>query len=161
MNIIKWAEKEFFSVLPAIIYFCVVFNVLFFVSGLTIEAGKVRYFSYFSVTIFALIVGKVMIIANSLPFINLFPHKPLIYNILWKVFIYDSLVVVVWAAERLLHLYLELGDYSLALFALQENLASPIFLSTLILLLLFFLNFVVFSEIINAVGRKKIIQLMF
>ena len=41
-----------------------------------------------SIAVAALILGKAVLIADMLPFINRFPHKPLIYNIAWKTVIY-------------------------------------------------------------------------
>lgn len=159
-HFLTWIKKEVISVLPAVIYFLVVFNVIFYVQGLLQDPATTRYFSHISVTVGALIVGKVMLVANSLPFIHAFPHKPLIYTILWKVFIYDSLIVIVWMADTFFHLDFDYRSDSIAWEALITELSSPVFLSSLIWLLLFFVNFVLISEIIQAVGKDKIRRLL-
>ena len=50
-------------------------------------------------TVGALLIAKVVLIADKLPIINRFPEKPLIYNVVWKTVIYIG-------ASLLLH-YLE------------------------------------------------------
>lgn len=161
MRLFTWIKNEVIHVLPAVIYFCVVLNLIFYVTGLSLPPGTVRYFSYFSITLFSLVLGKVMIIANTLPFIHLFPNKPLIYSILWKVFVYDMLVVLVWMGDTFLNLYFHYQTAALAFDVLKIELLSPLFLSSLIWLLLFFIIFVFFSEIIRVIGREKMHTIMF
>lgn len=47
-----------------------------------------------------LIVAKVMLIANALPFVDAFPERPLIYNTVWKTTIYSILAVAFYLAEH-------------------------------------------------------------
>jgi hypothetical protein len=160
-KVMQVLKEETLSILPAVLYFCIIFNIIYIVSGLALEPGTKRYFSHLSVTIFALVIGKVILLANLLPFINAFPHKPLIYNIVWKFIIYDSLVVILWAADSVVRLSIKNKDITIALQHVKHELSSPLFLATLIWLLLFFLIFILFSELIRAVGKEKVTRMMF
>jgi hypothetical protein len=52
-------------------------------------------------TIGALLVAKVVLIADMLPAVNRFPEKPLIYNVVWKTLIYVVGALVVHYLEHL------------------------------------------------------------
>ena len=39
-------------------------------------------------TVAALLIAKVVLITDKFPFINRFPDKPLMYNVVWKTVIY-------------------------------------------------------------------------
>lgn len=159
-HLLIWLKEEAISIFPAVVYFCIMFNLIYFTAGITLKAGEPRYFSYFSVTILALISAKVILIANAFPFINAFAKKPLIYNIVWKFVIYACLLILLWMAETIYHLE-KYDTFSQTLEQLSKELLSPIFLSTLIWLQVVFLSFIIFSELVRAVGKQKVKHLMF
>jgi hypothetical protein len=47
----------------------------------------------------ALILGKAVLIADLLPFINRYPDKPLVYNVVWSYCVMDELVGVLGAEK--------------------------------------------------------------
>lgn len=102
MAVIRWMKEEAILIIPAVIYFCIAFNLIYFTSGLMLKPDDFRYFNYLEVTIGALLVGKILIVARALPFLDLFPNRPLVYNIIWKFFIYICCVLIVWVADSLL-----------------------------------------------------------
>lgn len=159
-HLLKWVKDETISLLPAIIYFCIMFNIIYFTSGLILQPDTPRYFSYFTVTLLALVCAKVILIANALPFINLFSSRPLIYQILWKFFIYAWLLVVLWMAETMYHLE-KYDSFAQAFERLMQELLTPLFLTTLIWLQVVFLSFIIFSELVRAVGKAKVKKIMF
>lgn len=161
MKFFNWFIEETLKVLPAIIYFAVAFNLIFFITGFTLRPDDTRYLSYFTVTLGAIIVGKVMLLINAFSFINAFSNKPLIYNILWKFFIYSFFVIVAAILEDFLDLYHRWYAVDVAFYQLQQEFISPIFWGTILWLLLVFFLFVLGSDVINAIGRKKIIRLLF
>ena len=159
-HFIKWIKEEIIHIIPAVIYFSLAFNLIFFTSGLNEPAGEVRYFSYLSVTFAALIVGKVLIIVNTFPFINAFPKKPLIYNILWKSFLYAIFTLIFWILEELFHLDKKYQNLSHVITQLKHELNSPAFLATILWLLSTLFIFVVFSEFMRVLGKEKIINIL-
>lgn len=160
MKLLKWMKEEFLLVLPAVIYFAIAFNLIHFTLSLTVVPGE-EYYSYMSATIGALIVGKMLIIVNYFPYINLFPRKPLIYNIVWKFLIYGFCTFIFRVLEGFFHLLIKFESFDVARRLYKVNLSSPEFWSTQMWVLLVFLVFVIFSEIIRVIGKEKIKKMIF
>ncbi len=155
LKFLHWLKEEIVGVIPAVVYFCIVLNLIYFTAGLTLKPGVPRYFSHLAVTLGALVIGKIMLVINSFSFINAFPNKPLIYNILWKFSIYIFCIVLLWLTHNFLHFYFSFHDGFIALSILEMELSSPIFWSSLIWVLITFLCYVIFSDLARKIGYKK------
>src|SRR5947207_12510698 len=81
-------KEEFFALLPPTIFFFVALHIVAFVRVLMLKGTGISPTSSISIAVAALILGKAVLLADMLPMINRFPHKPLIYNIAWKTVIY-------------------------------------------------------------------------
>ena len=103
-RIFKFIVEETIKVIPAIIFFAISFNLINFTQRLMHKPSTSAGSSYLTATIGALIVGKFILIVNQLPFINAFPKKPLLYNIVWKFTIYGSFALLFRIAEKFLDL---------------------------------------------------------
>ena len=73
-----------------------------FIRVLLLKGTEVSPSSSIKIAVAALILGKAVLLADMLPIINRFPHKPLIHNIVWKTLIYLLLSVVIHYLERLI-----------------------------------------------------------
>ena len=102
MRIMRYVKDEIIHLLPAIIYFAVSFNLFHFAQGLLMRPGDIRYTSYLGATLGAILAGKVIFIAESMPFINLFPDKPIFYNISWKFLVYSIFVLLVQVMDNVI-----------------------------------------------------------
>jgi len=160
LSALKWIKKETIHIIPAVIYFLIAFNLIYFTGGLMLEPGHTRYFTPLAVTLGALIIGKVIILVNAFSFINMFPQNPLIYNIVWKFFIYMFFVFSLWTIETIAKLTDKYENFSLIFQHFKAELLSPVFLATLSWLALTFLIFVVASEFIRVIGKEKIVHLL-
>jgi hypothetical protein len=65
-------------------------------------------------TVGALLVAKVVLIADSLPVINRLPDKPLMYNVAWKTTIYVLAALVVHYLEHLVPVWWRVGNLATA-----------------------------------------------
>ena len=88
MKVFSKLKEEFFKILPPTIYFFVALHLVMFIRVLLLEGTEVSPYSSISIAVAALILGKAVLLADMLPIINRFPHKPLIHNIAWKTLIY-------------------------------------------------------------------------
>src|SRR5947207_6926090 len=104
-------KEEFFALLPPTIYFFVALHIVAFVRVLMLKGTGISPLSTMSIAVAALILGKAVLIADMLPLINRFPHKPLIYNIAWKTVIYLLLSAVIHYLERLIDFWRETGGF--------------------------------------------------
>ena len=87
-KVTAWLKEEIIEVIPPAIFFFITFHIIAITRALMLEHYDIKVTTAASATIAALVVAKVVLIADMLPFINRFPEKPLIYNTVWKTFIY-------------------------------------------------------------------------
>ena len=102
-------KHEFFEVLPPTIFFFLSFNLIAITRALMLKEHGIELVAFGGATLGALIVGKVVLIADKLPFINKFPDRPLIYNVAWKTIIYIVAAFLVRFLEHFLPLVSQHG----------------------------------------------------
>lgn len=156
-----WIKDEIVKIIPAVIYFALAFNLIYYTTGLVIKPGEVRHFTPLTVTLSALIVGKILLIVNALPIINMFPRKPLIYNIFWKSILYSFFTFLLWTLESFIHLTRKYKSLVIVFEHYKLELHSPIVWATLIWLSSLFLIFVTVNEFVHVIGKGRVIAILF
>jgi hypothetical protein len=109
-----------------------------------------------SVTIAALILGKSVLLANMLPFINRFPERPLIWNAAWKTVVHTVVAGVIHYLERLYDYGKEAPGIAAANHQLLTEISWPRFWAIQILLFVLILNYRVFAELARIIGRERL-----
>src|SRR5215470_5129193 len=107
-------KHEFLEVLPPTIFFLITFHIVLLDRALMLREYGLRLSSAAAAAVMALLVAKVVLIADKLPFINRFPAKPLIYNVIWKTVIYVVASLFVHYLEHLIPLWWRGGDFGQA-----------------------------------------------
>lgn len=74
-------KEELLAMVPPTLYFFVILHIVALIRALMIKGTGVTLDTTTSVTIAALVLGKSVLLADMLPFINRFPEKPLIWNV--------------------------------------------------------------------------------
>jgi len=159
-RILRWAKQEAISVVPAFIFFELSFNILHFSSVLMLGPDHVRYTSYFGATLGALVAAKIVIIVRTLPYINLFPHKPMIYNISWKFLVYSFFVLFVQLLDHFLQSLHHHHGFSQALQQLAQMLTFAHFWGVQIWILFLFLIYITASEFNRVLGPLALRRMM-
>ena len=113
------------------------------------------------VTVAALILGKAVLIADLLPLINLYPNKPLIYNVAWKTAIYLLVSMFVHYLERLIDFWKEAGSFVAGNQKLLAEMVWPHFWAIQILLLVLIAFYCTIHELARAIGRDKFLEMFF
>lgn len=106
-NLRQRIRKELRSLIPPTIFFLVVLGLLALTRRLLLAQYGITPSDAAGVVIGALIAGKVVLLANAMPFIDRYPGKPLIYNIVWKSAIYIAAAQLVHVGERLIPLVIK------------------------------------------------------
>src|SRR5262249_58657076 len=96
-------KEEIIAVLPPTIFFFLTLHLVAIVRMLMLTGSGIAVSTPLQVTVAALILGKAVLVADMLPFINLYPHKPLIYNVACKTTIYFLVPPLVHYLDPLLH----------------------------------------------------------
>ena len=161
MKVLSKLKEEFFKILPPTIYFFVALHIVMFIRVLLLEGIKVSPSSSISIAVAALILGKAVLLADMLPIVNQFPHKPLIYNIAWKTMIYLLLSIVIHYLERLIEFWRKTGDIAAANQKLLSETIWPHFWAIQIILFLLIAIYCTIHELARVIGREKILRIFF
>ena len=100
--------------LPPTLYFFIAFNLIVFTTNLFVHDYWFRLSGFLVATTTALVVGKSVLVANSIRLIDRFRGAPLIQPILYKTIFYTVIVLVVRILERFIHLAIDDRGFTLA-----------------------------------------------
>jgi hypothetical protein len=160
-KVLIFLKHEFLEMLPATIFFFVVFHILAFTRALMAEQYGISLSSSTAATIGALIVGKSILIVDAIPLCNWFSQKRLIYNVGWRIFLYLIIVLLFQFLEELLPLISKYGAISTASEHLIEEIKWPRFWATHIILIVFITFYNAATAVIGAIGRNKFLEIIF
>jgi hypothetical protein len=154
-------KEEFFKLLPPTIFFFVALHIVAFVRVLMLKGTGISPLSTISIAVAALILGKAVLIADMLPFINRFPHKPLIYNIAWKTVIYLLISAVIHYLERLIDFWRETGGFVAGNQKLLSEIIWPHFWAIQIILFVLIVMYCTVHELVRVIGKEKALRIFF
>ena len=154
-------KKEFFELLPPTIYFFVALHIVAFVRVLMLKGTGVAPSSSISIAVAALILGKAVLIADMVPIINRFPHKPLIYNIAWKTLIYWLMATLIHYLERLVDFWRQTGGFVVGNKKLLAEIIWPHFWAIQIILFVLIATYCTMHELVRVMGREKVMKIFF
>jgi hypothetical protein len=148
-------KHEFLEMLPPTIFFFVILHIVAAIRVLMQDDIQFSWQTFGTVTLAALILGKSVLIANMLPFINRFPEKPLIWNAGWKTLIYTLVALLVHYAEHLYDYWKEAPGLAAANHKLLADMNWSHFWAIQILLVVLILNYCVMAELSRLIGRAR------
>ena len=158
-KILRAIKGELLEVIPPAIFFFVAFNVITYTKKLMLEQYGIEFSGFVAATVGALIVAKVVLIADKIPFINKYPDKPLIYNVVWKTAIYVVVALVVRFLEYLIPLWRQYRNLSLAAEHLWGEIIWAHFWVINIWIVCLFFVYVSFREFARAVGEERFFKM--
>ncbi|MDO9269457.1 MAG: hypothetical protein Q7T96_10155 [Methylobacter sp.] len=159
MKLFEKLKQEFLLILPPTIFFFFAFMLLVITRRLIQREYGIPLTGFSVAAIGALIVGKVVLIADNLPVMNKFPDKPLLYNIAWKSSIYFLATFVVRYIEHVFPLFREYGGIVEANRHLLAEVVWPHFWIIQMWLAVLFLFYCSVRELIRVIGREKVIRI--
>jgi hypothetical protein len=154
-------KEEFLAMIPPTIFFFVAFHVVALVRSLMIKATGISPLASFSIAIAALVLGKSVLIADLLPWINRFPEKPLIYNVAWKTAIYTLVALAIHYLEHLWDYSREAGGIKAGNRELFAKIIWPHFWAVQIILFVLIVMYCTTHELVRTIGRDKVIRIFF
>jgi len=132
-----------------------------FIHALMLKANGISPMTSVSVAIAAIILGKAVLIADLLPFINRFPEHPLIYNVTWKTLIYLLVSMVIHYLERLVEVWRQAGSLAAANQKLWAEMIWPHFWAIQIVMLVLIIMYCTMHELIRVIGKDKVQRIFF
>ena len=154
-------KEEFFKILPPTIFFFVALHLVMLVRVLMLEGTGISPSSSISIAVAALIFGKAVLLADMLPIINRFPHKPLIYNIAWKTVIYLLISLMIYYLERLIDFWRQVGGLVAGNQKLLAEIIWPHFWAIQIILFMLVAMYCTMHELVRVIGKEKVLRIFF
>ncbi|MDR5812897.1 MULTISPECIES: hypothetical protein [unclassified Caballeronia] len=145
-------KHEMLKMVPPTVFFFVLLHVVILVRALMVRGTGISLPTSFSVIVASLILGKAVLLANMLPFINRYPERPLIWNAAWKTLIYTVVAGLLHYLERLFEFWKETHSLGAAHHELIGQINWPQFWAVQILLVLMIGNYCVFAELARVLG---------
>lgn len=154
-------KEELLAMVPPTLYFFVILHIVALIRALMVKGTGITLDTTTSVTIAALVLGKSVLIADMMPFINRFPEKPLIWNVAWKSVVYFLVALVIHYLEHLYDFWKLAPGFAAANEKLLSAIVWPHFWAIQILLSVLILGYCVMSELIRALGADKVKTMFF
>jgi len=152
-------KQEVEDVIPPTIFFFIAFMLLMATHRLIQREYGLPLAGFGMAIIGALLVGKVVLVVDHLPFVNKFPHKPLIYNVVWKTLIYLVAAILVRYGEHVIPLLLNHQSLGEAHRHLLEQIIWPHVILVQMWLSVLFFVYCALRELVRAIGREKVIEM--
>jgi hypothetical protein len=154
-------KEEFLAMIPPTIFFFVALHIVALVRVLMLKGTGLAPLSTISIGVAALILGKSVLIADMLPFINRFPERPLIYNVVWKTLIYLLMSALIHYLERLYDFARQTGGIVAGNEELLAEMVWPQFWAIQIILLVLIITYCTMHELVRVIGREKVLRIFF
>ena len=154
---------EFRQMLPPTIFFFIGFNLILFTKRLILEDYLIQFTGFFLATVSALVIGKVVLVAEMMPLLRRFDGEPLAKPILFKTLVYTLLVFVARLLEAFIHYVAGGGAVGRGGF-IEEQLGSfswHRFIATQMWIFVLFLVYVTANEINQLLGDGELFKIFF
>jgi hypothetical protein len=154
---------EFRQMLPPTIFFFLGFNLILFTKRLILEDYLIQFTGFFLATVSALVVGKVVLVAEMMPLLRRFDGEPLVKPILFKTVVYTVLVFIARLLEAFIHYVAGGGAVGRGGF-IEEQLGSfswHRFIATQMWIFVLFLVYVTANEINQLLGDGELFKIFF
>jgi len=149
------------GMIPPALFFFLAFQLLALTQALMLRQYDIDATIFVAGLVGALVVAKVVVLAEMLPFINRFPERPLIWNIAWKTTIFFVATFLGRYIEKLVHFYRETGDIVSAHREMAHAVIWSRFWLIQIWLMVLLLVFCTMGELTRALGRDRMRELFF
>jgi len=160
-KITKKIKEIFFEILPAFTFFFIMFNLLFVSKELILKRYGIATRSSTLAVVAALIVAKVVLIANRIPFLNLYPRKPLIYNVVLKTIVFSIATIILMSVEEMLRLARVDGGFPAAWEQMTGDFAWSYFFLRQAWVFMFILLYCAGSELARVIGKDRVWEIFF
>jgi len=158
-KILKTIKHELIEVLPPTFFFFIAFNVISISEKLMLEEYGIKFSGLVNAAIGALLVAKAIMLTDQIKFINKYLDKPLMYNVIWKTFIYCLVTLVVQYIEEFIPLWLKYRSVQIAIQRGRDEIIWSHFWAIHILVVFLLSLYVSFRELARTIGEKEFLKI--
>lgn len=149
------------EMLPPTIFFMVAFHIVVYIRFLMIDKYVITFTASLFATINALVIGKSILIADSLPLLKLFRKERVIYTMIFKIILYSLVVFLFQFLEEFIPAISKFGSLQAALNHVVSEVNWPRFWAFHIIYILFLLPYLLGTTIMSEIGKDKFLNLFF
>ncbi len=160
-NIFGHILRELRELLPAFIFFFVTFHLLSATRAFILKEYGIMVTASAIATIGAIIMAKVVFLTDKLPFLNLYPRKPLFYNVILKTMAFSTAALLFFVIEEMLRLSIKTGSPSAAWGKIAGDINWPAFWLRQAWLTLLISVYCAAIELIRVLGVDKVKSIFF
>ena len=157
----RWVWHEFIALLPAIGYFFVAFSILTVNEDLVLGKLELSPADLLRPLVGALLVSKILLIANMISLIDKFPDKPLIWGVARKTLVYWLLSILFQLVETAVDHLLDGGGLAGAIGGVVDEASGSRFILVQMWLFVLLAVFVTLQQLILAVGAQRVREMFF
>jgi hypothetical protein len=161
MKLLTTIKHNYLELLPPTIFFLIAFSLIEATKQLILREYGITWTGFGAAFFGAVLVGKVVLIVDKLPFVNKFPDRQLIYNASWKCLIYFLVTVLVQWLERIVPLLMKHESFMEATRNCLDAIVWPHFWMIQMWLAVLFFVYCAMRELVRAIGRDKVVQMFF
>lgn len=161
LRLFRWLWKEIVEMLPSVLFFLVVLNLMRWMETLFTEGSNISLGTVANASLAALIIGKALLVVDLLPGINAFRNKPLIYNTFWKTGLYSFGAFLFRAGEKLIPLAMEARSLAAGYERFLAEVHWPRFWAIQAFLTMMLFIFVAAREFVAVVGADRARRMFF
>ncbi|WP_295579964.1 hypothetical protein [uncultured Lamprocystis sp.] len=154
-------KEEFLAILPPTLFFFIALHLVALIHVLMLKGTGIPVTTSMSIAVAALILGKAVLLADLLPIINRYPHKPLIYNVAWKTLLYLLMAALIHYLERLVEFSRQAGGVVAGNEKLLAEMVWPHFWAIQILLFILIVMYCTMRELVRVIGNETVRRLFF
>ena len=152
--------KEIREALPAFIFFLFLFHMVALTKAVSLGDYRLNTLRATAATVGALIVAKAILLVEALPFARMFSGRRVV-QVLWKTLLFAVVVLLFRFVEELIELSTKHGGIAGATKVLFDEISWPIFGVLTLWIVGGLLLYCLASELVGAVGPKKVKKMLF
>jgi len=161
MKLFKTIRRNYVEMLPPTLFFLVAFCLILVTKRLILREYGISWTGFGAAVAGAILVGKVVLIVDKLPFVNRFPDHPLIYNTSWKSLIYFLAALLVRYLEHVVSFLAKHEGFVEANRRLVGEIVWPQFWLIQMWLAVLFFIYCAMRELVRVIGRDQVVQMFF
>jgi hypothetical protein len=149
------------KLIPVTLYFLVAGQLLAMVQRVVLAEHGLTAPGLIKAVVIAMVIAKVVLVVDLLPFMNVFEHKPVVWNTTWAAVLYFVAALAIQLIESLAGPLLSTGDLTAALHEAAAETPWPRFWVKQLWIFALLYNYCLVKELGVVIGRGQLFQVMF
>lgn len=160
-KILGHLKKTLREILPVFVFFYLMINILGTTRAMALKEYGINVESSAAALVGALVVAKAIFLTGRLPFLNLYPKRPLIWNVVLKTLVFSLIVTLFLVIEEMIHIGRRYGSFSAGYGHFGSDVIWPAFWAREIWFTILLFFYCASAELARVVGVDRIKKILF